>query len=320
MWKQPRIVDLRPADSVIGFFVVRKKQIRTQKESNDPYLFLELGDASGRIGATLWEQPKEWYQEISEGEIVKVQGTVMEFQDRLMLRLKRIRRATPEDPLSEVDLLPRSQESPEMLFQRLLAEVERITDPPLRALVLETLSEPRTRERFLQAPAGKLWHHTYLGGLLEHTLSVLQIADFLSGHYEGIDRQLLRAGAILHDVGKAFELEASGFIDYSDAGRLLGHITIGVRLVHEAAARVTGLTENRLNQVLHLILSHHGEPEKGSPVKPATLEAVLLHYADEIDSRVAGIQRIIEREEEPGRRWSSYVKLLDRHIYLGEKE
>jgi 3'-5' exoribonuclease len=305
---------------VIGFFVVRKKQIRTQKDSGDPYLFLELGDSSGRIGATLWERPKEWYQEINEGDIVKVQGTVMEFQDRLLLSVKRIRRATENDPLSELDLLPRSKEDPQVLFERLLEEMSKMEDEALRSLVERTLKEPGTRERLLRAPAGKLWHHTYIGGLLEHTLSVLRITEFLASHYPGVDRELLRAGALLHDVGKAFELDTGGFIEYSDAGRLLGHITIGVRLVHDAAQHVQGLSENRLNQLLHLILSHHGDDEKGSPVKPATVEAILLHYADEIDSKIAGVQRIIDREEEPGRRWSSYVKLLDRYIYFGEKE
>lgn len=317
---QPRITDLRPADTVTAFFVVRKKQIRTQRETNDPYLFLELGDASGRIGATLWESPREWYQSIQEGDIVKVQGTVLEFQGRLHLKLSRIRLAREDDPITELELLPRSEEDPRQLYEKILTEAGRIADEPLRNLVLAVLTAPETERRLLQAPAAKLWHHTYVGGLLEHTLSVVRIVDFLASHYDGIDRDLLLAGALLHDVGKCYELDSSGFIDYSDAGRLLGHIAIGLRLVHEARPSVEGLSENRLNQVLHLILSHHGELENGSPVKPATLEAVLLHYADEIDSKVAGIQRIIEKEAEPGKRWSGYVKLLDRFIYLGDKE
>ena len=320
MWQQPKIVDFRPSDEVTGFFVVRKKQIKTRRDTNEPYLSLELGDASGRIGASLWQEPREWYDRLQEGDVVKVQGTVLDFQNRLHLSLKRVRLATEEDPLDDVELLPRSEVPPEELLARIEEVVEGFDDPGLRELLQRIFADEELRPRLLQAPAAKLWHHSYLGGLLEHTLSVAAIADFLAEHYSGVDRDLLMAGALLHDIGKVLELEVGGYLDYSDPGRLLGHITLGVQMISRHAAQVPQLTLNRLNQLLHLVLSHHGEPEKGSPVKPQTVEAFLLHYADEMDSKVAGVQRIIRKESEPGKQWSNYVKLLDRFIYLGSKK
>ncbi len=320
MWEQPRIADLRPSDEVTGFFVVRKKQIRTKRETNEPYLSLELGDASGRIGASLWQEAREWYDRLQEGNVVKVQGTVLDFQNRLHLSLKRVRLATESDPLEEVDLLPKSEVAPEELLARIEEVVEGLDDVGLRELLQRVFTDEELRPRLLQAPAAKLWHHSYVGGLLEHTLSVATIVDFLAAHYPDVDRDLLVAGALLHDIGKVFELEVGGFVDYSDPGRLLGHITLGVQLITVQAVSVPELTANRLNQLLHLVLSHHGEPEKGSPVKPQTVEAFLLHYADEMDSKVAGVQRIVRKESEPGKQWSGYVKLLDRFIYLGSKK
>jgi 3'-5' exoribonuclease len=176
----------------------------------------------------------------------------------------------------------------------------------------------------MDAPGGKLWHHAYLGGLLEHTIAVVELCRTMAGIYPMVNRDLLMTGAILHDIGKIEEYGyGRGFIDFTDEGRLWGHISIGaqcVRAAIEELEREDGFPEELKTQVVHLILSHQGELEHGSPVLPQTLEAMILYYADEMDSKANALKHIIERDAKSGRTWSQYINLLDRFIYIGNPE
>ncbi|MBN2417194.1 HD domain-containing protein [bacterium] len=314
------IGSLKPGDKVLDFFVIRKAELKTKKDGN-PYLVLNLGDASGRITATLWDDASRHYETFREGTIVKIQGSVRTYGEALQLTVERIRKAEAADGVSPADFVPRASCDVESLFALLVEKTGTVKNPHLRSLLEAVFLNEETGRRFREAPGGKLWHHAYSGGLIEHTLSVAAVCEAMCLQYTGIDRDLLITGALLHDIGKIEEYTFDrGFIDFTDAGRLHGHITIGARMIEQRIVELQqsgAFPEELKNLVIHLILSHQGELEHGSPVLPATLEAIVLYYADEMDSKANAIQRIIERDSASGKKWSQYINLLDRFIYLG---
>jgi 3'-5' exoribonuclease len=191
-----------------------------------------------------------------------------------------------------------------------------ITQDTLKQLLEAIFEDEAVWARFAEAPGGKLWHHAYLGGLAEHTLSLARVCDVLAVYYKQLDRDLLLAGALLHDIGKISELETKAGIDYSIDGRLLGHITLGAILVEKRIKQIEGFPEETRRQLIHLVLSHQGDGEMGSPVKPMTVEGLVLHYADQIDSKLNAVARIRARTPE-GQPFSDYVKLMERFFYFG---
>lgn len=313
--------NLAPGEKATGFFIIRKKEWKTKKDGT-PYLLLELGDVSGRISATLWENVQQAGEEFRPGDTVKVLGTVMEFNDARQISIERIRKTEGKDGILPKDFLRTGAIDPDALFFSLMETIARTGNSAIRNLLERMFSDPVLQERFKEAPGGKLWHHAYLGGLLEHTLSVVSICDALCRLYPDLDRDLVTAGAILHDIGKTEEYRwDQGFIDYSDEGRLWGHIAIGAQKVKAEIEKIEaseGFPAELKRPLLHLILSHQGKLEQGSPVLPMTREAVALYYADEIDSKQNALSHIIERDREPGKNWSKYIQLLDRFIYMGD--
>jgi len=207
------------------------------------------------------------------------------------------------------------------MYANLKKSLAEIKNPMLQKLLKLFFTDKDFTDRFCKAPGGKLWHHAYLGGLLEHTLSVIIISKFFIHHYhDSVNGDLLLAAAFLHDVGKIEEFSTYGFVDYSTPGRLIGHITIGVNMVMEKISQLPNFPEQLKQQLIHCILSHHGQKDRGSPVVPMTLEALILNFADDLDSSVAAFQRIMAKEKEPGKVWSNYVNLIDRFIYLGGED
>ena len=173
-------------------------------------------------------------------------------------------------------------------------------------------------EKLQKAPGGKLWHHCYLGGLLEHSNNVARLVLSIADNYQHLNRDLLLTGALLHDLGKIIEFKWQGFIDYSDVGRLHGHISIGYHFIASEIEKIKDFPPTLRDEVLHLVLSHQGKLEQGSPVVPMMREAMILYYADELESKIGAFDRIEENEHEPGKVWSNYVKLLDRFLYFGD--
>jgi 3'-5' exoribonuclease len=194
-----------------------------------------------------------------------------------------------------------------------------LTDEHLQKLLQSLFEDDSIWQQFAETPGGKLWHHPYLGGLAEHTLSLAKLCDLLAAHYKQLNRDLLIAGALLHDIGKIEELETKTGIDYSIEGRLLGHITIGALFVEKSVEQIEGFPEELRRQLLHLILSHQGEGTMGSPVKPMTPEALALHYADDLDSKLNAVERIRANTPE-GQPFSDYIKLMERFFYFGTDE
>jgi len=331
---QKLIKDLQAGDTLTAFFVLRKKELRTKKDGGEFYLLLELGDSSGRIWGTVWDRAQKIHDELEAGRVVKVRAKVVHFNDALHLTIEKVRQATDADSLDWASLMPTVQADPEQLYAQLLALVDSVQNPSLKALLDSFYRDGDFKRKFLNAPAGKLWHHSYVGGLAEHVLSVAEICEKVHGRYgptrssegpegppdpEGLlDRDLLLAGALLHDIGKIAEYQTAGFIDFSDQGRLIGHIVIGSQMVSERIAQMQDFPDDLRLKLLHLILSHQGSREQGSPVPPMTLEAILLHHADQMDSEANALLRIIHREKKPGVRWSRFVRLLERFIYFGQ--
>lgn len=310
------IGDLKAGQALTDFFALREKKV---KEYNDkPYLVLELGDKTGRLSAVAWENFEQINQVVEKEDVVKVRGTVTTFRDTLQIKIDRIRKADRSE-YELRDFLPETEKDRGKLLQSLRGKMETITSPSLKEAMSLCFDDPDLLERFCEAPAGKLWHHPYLGGLLEHTVAVATLCELAAEQYDLVDRDLLISGAILHDIGKIREYRWTTFIDYSDEGRLIGHVVIGDRMVSELMDRIEGFPEELRKKLSHLVLSHHGKKEYGSPVVPMTTEAIILYYADEMDAKMGAFERIIEREREPHKRWSSWVRLMERFIYFGEE-
>lgn len=317
--EQKLIAELAPGDAVLSFFVVRKKELKDKKSTNEIFLSFEFGDRSGRIRGSLWKDIQEANKNIQVGDIIKVKGKVITFFDHNHLSIDQIRKSTVKDNVNTEQFLPSTSKNIQDMYANLKTNLAEIKNPKLQKLTKLFLTDKEFMDRFCKAPGGKLWHHAYLGGLLEHTLSVITIVKFLIQHYHNsVNDDLLLAASFLHDIGKIDEFNTHGFVEYSTPGRLLGHITIGANMVMERISRITEFPENLKQELIHCILSHHGTKDRGSPVVPMTIEALILNFADDLDSSVAAFQRIMSREKELGKVWSNYVNLIDRFIYFGE--
>jgi 3'-5' exoribonuclease len=313
------IKDLKPGTEVTDFFVLRKKEIKPF--NGQKYLKLELGDSTGRIDAVLFENVEESYAEAETGDVVKVKGMTVTYREGLEIKVEKLRKAKEGegDPL---DFLPKSEMDLGLLFENFLKKTEKIKNQHLKKLLGVILEDEKLTRKLKIAPAAKLWHHSYLCGLLEHTLKVAEFCETAADLYELVDKDLLLTGALLHDIGKIFTYSIAGFVDYTDEGRLLGHIVRGDELVYQKIKKIEGFPDNLALELRHLILSHQGELELASPVVPQTIEAIILHYADEMDAKAGAFSQIIKRETVPGKtgkKWSDWIPLISRYIYLGEE-
>ncbi len=268
----------------------------------------------------MWEGVEEASKELTEGDIVKVQGLLGSYQRERQLTITRLRKATPEEIVLE-DYLPRSAQDPAVLLARLREAVDGMREPHLTRLLRDLLADEAFAAAFSAAPAAKSIHHAVLGGLLEHTVSVVGLCRLLADYYPVADGDLLLAAAMLHDVGKVRELTWDRVFDYTDAGRLLGHITLGALLVEERIRTIPDFPEDVAQRLLHCILSHHGELEWGSPRRPKTLEALVLHYAEDLDGKVNSFLSFAQSHPDPQRPgWTQFNKALDRYLYFGRAE
>jgi len=309
--------ELAENERFAGFVVLRSIHVR-QKKDGSPFLTLEFGDRSGRMPGKLWDHVEEYRKILEPGKIVKLLGSVTTYQDQKEIQIERLRLTTPEDPVDRSRLIAVSERPVEEMRRHLRRLIEAVVQPGLRSFLRRFFDDPAIAGPWLEAPAGKLWHHCYLGGLAEHSLNMAEILLKVAELYPHADKDLLIAGALLHDVGKIEELSWDTDIDYTDRGRLVGHIVLGqeILLRHRQDGE---MPEETWNCLLHLLLAHQGNGEQGSPVKPQTLEAILLYYADEMDSKANAFNRIIQRAREQGDRWSEYIKLMERFLYAGSK-
>jgi 3'-5' exoribonuclease len=313
--KKQFIKDLQAGDSIDDIFVLFEKSL-SRKRDGSPFLNLVVSDKTGSMKAVMWEDVQPVSEQVNAGDFVRVKGMVNEYRGAPQLVIKEMA-PRPGDGFDPVDFLPSTARDTDRMFERLKQITGSIESECLRRLIEAFWNDGEFVQQFKSAPAAKKMHHAYVGGLLEHTLSMSILVDRIAGHYGGVDRDLLLAGTMLHDVGKTREFEFTTRIDYSDEGRLLNHIVIGLQMIDERVRDIHPFPEELLFLLKHLVVSHHGSREFGSPEPPKTIEAVLLNYIDEIDAKVSGIRDFISSED-PNSSWTSYHRIFDRTFYIGK--
>ncbi len=308
---------IKAGDFVDDVFVLSEKTLLQKKDGNN-FLNVSLSDKSGSIQGVLWDNVDQITSRASVGDFVYIKGSVSEYRGASQLVIRDMSKC-PIESIDPSDFLPATSRDTDKMFERILQIADSVKTWYLKKLLEEFLKDEEFVCKFKTAPAAKKMHHAYIGGLLEHSLSMALLTDKIAGHYSGIDRDLLLVGIILHDIGKIREFDYTTRIDYSDEGRLLGHIVIGIQMIDEKLVKIENFPEEQAVLLKHLIASHHGTREFGSPEPPKTIEAVLLNYIDEIDSKIKGIKDFIAAEN-PNETWTSYHKLLGRYFYMGKNE
>ena len=316
-----RFVDtLRDGDTIDEVYLATDKQLRSNRNGVF-YIQLDLRDRSGSLPARVWNAGEQLFRQFDNGDYVLVDGKVQLFQGSLQAILTRIEKAD-STALDTADFLPRTPHDIGKLTEKLRGMLLRLGDPHLRALAECFLMDDQFVTGFTTAPAGVKLHHAYVGGLLEHTVSMMEIADKLVPFYPGTDRDLLLMGVFLHDAGKVRELAYARAFGYTDEGQLVGHIPLGVEMLTDTAAKVPDLTGEPFPRELmvrlkHMILSHHGTLEFGSPKVPMTPEAMLLHQIDLMDTRMHMLLRDLREDKHNPSAWTPYNPTLGRRLYKG---
>ena len=319
MRKTQFIDQLKEGDRLDDFFLVKTARL-SETRAGKPYLILEVADRSGEIGGPIWDQAEEFQGLCQVGQFVHLSGQVQSYRDKLQLKIDAVR-GVDRHAVDHADFVLVCDQDRDALARDLQTIVASVKNPYLKKLLGIFFKKEPMWQRFQEAPAAKGIHHAYVGGLLEHSLSVAKVADQLAGHYAGVDRSLLLAGALLHDVGKVEELAMDlALIDYTAQGRLKGHLVMGSEMVAEAARSLKDFPPELLTQLQHLILSHHGRQEFGSPTVPMTLEAFLLSFVDDLDAKMNLMEQLRKKMKEPGLQWTEYQRSLERYLYLGPFE
>jgi 3'-5' exoribonuclease len=310
--KSPYLSDLKPNQVFTTTFLVHVKDVR-QKKSGEPYLSLLLGDRTGEVDAKMWDNVVEVLDTFERDDFVKVKGLLQIFQNRMQVAVHKMSRVLDSD-VDFADFFPASKRDPLEMFAELRALVASMRNPHLQALLNAFLDDEPLARMYRTAPAAKHVHHAFLGGLIEHVLSVCRLCHLASSHYGNLDPDLLLTGAILHDVGKVAELTYERSFGYSSEGQLLGHIVIGLRLLNEKLAKFPDFPTKLRVLVEHLIVSHHGELEYGSPKVPLFPEAMLLHHLDNLDSKMECMRALAEKDRLVDGYWTGYSPSLERSI------
>lgn len=315
--KSPYVSELQPNQVVTGVFLVQHKDIR-QKKSGEPYLSLVLGDRSGDVDAKMWDNAAEVMDTFDRGALVRAKGLLQIFQNRPQFTVHKIQ-PIAESETDPADFFPASKRDRDEMFLELRGWIAGVANPHLKALLDIIFADEEIARAYRTAPAAKTVHHAWLGGLIEHVLSLCHLAKLTAAHYQGIDFDLLLAGVLLHDIGKIRELTYTRGFGYSTEGQLLGHISIGVGMVQEKLRLIPDFPPKLRDLLLHLILSHHGELEFGSPKVPVFAEALLLHHLDNLDSKMECARGAIEKDRQVEGEWTGYISALDRTILKKEK-
>lgn len=310
--KSPYVRELKPNQVVTTTFLVHIKDVR-QKKSGEPYLSLLLGDRTGEVDAKMWDNVAEVMDTFERDDFVKVKGVLQIFQNRPQLTIHKMVRVLDSD-VDLGDYFPVSERDPVEMFAQLRKIVAEMGNAQLRALLDAFLDDEPLARMYRTAPAAKHVHHAWLGGLIEHVLSVCHLCRMAAAHYGYIDLDLLLTGAILHDVGKVAELTYDRSFGYTAEGQLLGHIVIGLRLLHEKLQRFPDFPPKLRVLVEHMIVSHHGELEFGSPKVPLFPEALLLHQLDNLDSKMECMHKMLTSDRHVEGFWTGYSTSLDRAV------
>jgi 3'-5' exoribonuclease len=309
------ISELKPNQEVVSAFVVTEKQLRATRTGSS-FVTLRLVDRTGEVVGRIWENAQALEQTIPVGGAVSVKGRCETYKGEIQLNIQQVSPLDRRD-VDPGDFLPVCPTDPGFLLQQLKRMVSSLKSVPLRRLMQAILDDRSLMERLKRAPAAKSMHHAYIGGLLEHTVSVAMLASLAAKHYPFLDRDLLVVGALLHDIGKVDELTCDLAIDYSDSGRLLGHMILGLQIIEEKIRSLSSFPVEEALVLKHLILSHHGEHEFGAVKLPMTREAFVLHFIDDLDAKMSTLTRVLEQGGDEGKAWTAYQPALQRFIYRG---
>jgi 3'-5' exoribonuclease len=314
--KQSVVSNLQDNQTVTTYFLVCEKEIRATREGKT-YLRVELGDATGRVEARMWDGFERIAPLFERDDFVKVQARVETYRGKLQVIIEKIRRAE-ENEVDPADFFPHTKENVEELYEKLLHVVGSVGNSWLRRLLESVVCDPEIAPRLKRAPAAKVMHHAYSGGLLEHVLSLCNLCRVVAGHYPETDADLLLSGAVLHDVGKLRELSYERSFGYTDEGQLLGHILVEYELVSKKMDAIEGFPRELKILIQHMLISHHGQYEFGSPKLPMFREALLLHYLDDLDSKMGAIRAALEFEQGEGN-WTAFNGALARRILRADR-
>jgi 3'-5' exoribonuclease len=306
--------EIKENENVDSLFLVKEKSSSVTKTGN-PYLKLKLGDRSGEMEARIWTSVEIFAQSFERDDFVHVKGKAVSFQEHLQLNITYMEKVGEEEILLS-DFFPVAEKDIDEMFQSLTEISQQVKNQYLKELLRLFWEDEPFLERFKMAPASKWLHHTYLGGLLEHTLSLTQLVIKNAPHYEVLNIDLLLTASILHDLGKVEELSYKRSFDYSDEGRLLGHIILGLEKVEDKIRQLPEFPKDLSTLLKHLLLSHHGQYIWGSPKKPMTLEAVMLHYLDDMDAKMNGIKQFLKTQVPDGSKWSAYHRMFEQAFYV----
>jgi 3'-5' exoribonuclease len=307
------IRDIKSGDKVGDYFLVAEKNLAFSQKGA-PYLNVRLKDKTGELEGKIWDNAREWDKTFKKGDIVRIEARSANYKNVIQLSIMELKKAADED-ITLSDYLPTARRDGGVMLAELMIIVESVDNPHLKALLYAFFQDEEIAGLFKRAPAAKGFHHIYLGGLLEHTLSVARLLDLACSQYEGIDRDLLLTGGILHDIGKIYELSYGRTVDYTDEGRLVGHIVMGAEMVDKRIAALEDFPAHLALKLRHVMLSHHGDLEYGSPKRPKTVEALIVHFIDDLDAKVNAFQEFIAAAPDDESDWTPYHRLLERFIY-----
>jgi 3'-5' exoribonuclease len=305
------VCDLTPGTTVRGVYLLSNRENRSTKAGR-PFFKLKLSDRTGTVDCTVWETG-DLQPGVEVGDLVLIAARVSEYMGRPQMEATSVAPA-PAGSSQPRDFLPATYRDIEELKGFLQFHLGSVYDADYSALLELIFGDDEFLDVFMSAPAAKVYHHAYLGGLVEHTVSVAETCDFVAQQYGRVDRDLLLTAALLHDVGKTKELAFETVIDFTDAGRFLGHVIQGVTFVSEKAKELPAFPETKLQQLLHCIVSHHGELEWGSPKRPKTIEALILHHVDNLDAKVKGFLEIVEGSRDTS--WTDLRNLFRRPLHV----
>ena len=308
------IKDITENNEVKGCYLVKKKSSGITRRG-EPFLSLILADRTGEVEAKVWDRAEQLSPLFHEGEIIETIGNAGSYRDRIQIRISQIR--VPDQEIDPGIFLESAPADISLMMNSLRQILLEVNNPYLRKLIDMFLGDRQFVSMFKKAPAAKNFHHCYLGGLLEHTLSVCQIARLVADHYPQLNKDLLLTAAFLHDIGKIKEFKFDHQIDYTDEGRLIGHIVLSMAMLSDKLAEFKNFPEDLAIKLKHMILSHHGQYEFGSSKRPKFLEAFALHMVDDLDAKMTGISRMLKRDKREGS-WTDFNRLFERYLLKGE--
>ena len=313
MLSQTDLSKLNKNDPVDHFLVIRNIEKRTAKNGSE-YLSLEIGDRSLSVNSNIWDNFESIYKNFKAGDIVRIKGSMDDYRGVPQINISSIKPVSESDEISISDFLPRSKRDPEVMKKEFFNRIEKISDQNLRSLMKMIFDEDNFK-KFSVSPAGKSWHHAYVHGLIEHTLEIVKICDLMCDIHSEINRDLLISGAMMHDFGKTEELSVDASFNYTDKGKLLGHIVISAMIINETTKNLPDFPEELKNNLLHIVLSHQGKLEFASPVVPKTLEAITLYQADELSAKVNAYKSALFSEIKGDNKWTRFITLASTDLH-----